>query len=464
MNDEAKFLKMTTAPLEKLIISLAIPTILIMLVTALYNSADMYFVGKLGNSATAAVGVSLSIMAIIQATGFFFGQGAGNYVSRALGAKRIKDAEQMAATGFFLAFTGGVLIAVLGTIFIRPLASALGATETSLDYTVDYIRFILLAAPFMVSSTMLNNLLRFQGSAVFSAIGMVSGAVLNVALDPLLIYVFDLGVSGAAIATAISQFVAFLLLLSGCQRKGNVRISIKNFKLTGARFYEIFKGGLPSLLRQALMSLATIALNNSAKPYGDAVIAAVAVVNRIVMMANSTMLGLGQGFQPVCGFCYGAKLYNRVKRGFRFCVTISAILLTICAVFLFIFAPSVIGFFRDDPVVIETALPILRVSACIMPFMSWIVLTNTTLQTTGQALPASILSFARQGFFQIPFILIAVPFLGVRGIQMANPIADFCTFLVSLPFGISILRRMKEPDAPVTLNDGFVMPELADVE
>jgi len=452
MTEDAKFLKMTTEPVEKLIVKLAIPTILIMLVTALYNSADMYFVGKLGNSATAAVGISLSIMAIIQATGFFFGQGAGNYVSRALGAKQMKEAEQMAATGFFLAFAGGILIAVLGTIFIKPLSLALGATETSLDYTVDYIRYILIAAPFMVSSTMLNNLLRFQGSAVFSAVGMISGAVLNVVLDPILISVVGWGVAGAAIATAFSQFVAFLLLLAGCQRKGNVRISIKNFKLTRARFYEIFKGGLPSLLRQALMSLATIALNNSAKPYGDAVIAAVAVVNRIVMMANSTMLGLGQGFQPVCGFNYGARRYDRVKKGFKFCVTISAILLAVCSVILFIFAPTVISFFRNDPEVISIATPILRVSACIMPCMSWIVLSTTTLQTTGQALPASVLSFARQGFFQIPFVLIFVPILGVRGIQFANPIADFCTFLVSLPIGIRALRRMSGPaDGKITI-------------
>jgi putative MATE family efflux protein len=440
---------MINEPVEKLIGKLAVPTVLIMLVSAMYNSADMYFVGSLGTAETGAIGVNLSLMAIIQATGFFFGQGSGNYVSRALGAKRREDAEKMASTGFFLAFAFGCVIAVFGTLFIEPLALALGSTETILPHAVRYLRYILLAAPFMVSSIALNNLLRFQGSAIFSMIGMVSGAVLNVALDPLFIFVFDLGVAGAAMATAISQVVGFALLLAGCFRGGNVRISPKNFSPSLARCIDIARGGTPSLLRQAMMSVSVIVLNHSAKGIGgtkefvDAVIAAVSVVNRVVMLSGSVMLGLGQGFQPVCGFNYGAGRYDRVRRGFRFCVATSGALLIIVAACCYVFAPDIVRFFRNDADVIAIGQYALRAQAFVMPLMSWIVLCNTTLQTTGQALPASILSFARQGFFQIPLLLILVSLLGVRGIQLATPIADFCTFLLSVPFGVAAWRRMK---------------------
>ncbi|MDR1328772.1 MAG: MATE family efflux transporter, partial [Oscillospiraceae bacterium] len=442
MTDDAKLDKMINEPVERLILKLAVPTVMIMLVSAMYNTADTYFVGSLGTAATGAIGVSFSLMAIIQATGFFFGQGSGNFVSRALGAKRREDAEKMASTGFFLAFAFGCLIAIFGTIYIRPLALALGSTTTILPYAVDYLRFILLGAPFMVSSLALNNLLRFQGSAVFSMIGLVSGAALNIALDPLFIFVFDLGVAGAALATMISQLVGFILLLSGCFRGGNVRISIKSFAPSAARCLELARGGTPSLLRQAMMSVSTIILNNSAKEFSDAVIAASSVVTRVVMLSGSVMLGLAQGFQPVCGFNYGAGRFDRVKRGFLFCVIASGALLAVVGAFCYIFAPNIIAFFRDDPDVIEIGRFSLRAQAFAMPLLSWIMLCNTTLQTTGQAVPASILSFARQGFFQIPLLLILVSLIGVRGIQLATPIGDLCTFLLSVPFGIAALRRM----------------------
>lgn len=454
LTDDAKFDKMINEPVERLVVKLAVPTVLIMLVSAMYNSADMYFVGSLGTAETGAIGVNLSLMTIIQAAGFFFGQGAGNYVSRALGAKRREDAEKMASTGFFLAFAFGCAIAVLGTVFVEPLALALGSTDTILPYAAQYLRYILLAAPFMVSSIALNNILRFQGSAVFSMIGMVSGAVLNVALDPIFIFVLGLGVAGAALATAISQVVGFALLLAGCFRGGNVRISLKNFSPRPERCAELARGGAPSLLRQTMMSVSTIILNNSAKGIGgteafaDAVIAAVSVVNRVVLLSGSVMLGLGQGFQPVCGFNFGARRFDRVKRGFRFCVISSSALLAVVAAGCFIFAPDIVRFFRDDKDVIEIGLYALRAQALAMPLMSWIVLCNTTLQTTGQTLPASVLSFARQGVFQIPLLLILVSAIGVRGIQISTPIADLCTFLLSVPFGVAALRKMKSGQEP----------------
>jgi putative MATE family efflux protein len=439
----SKFERMTTEPVEKLVGEMAVPTIIIMMVSAIYNMADTYFVGSLGTRATAAVGVTFSFMAIIQAIGFFFGHGAGNYISRALGAQNTGDAEKMAATGFFTAFIIGTVIAVIGTIFLSPLAQVLGATDTILPYSRQYLRFILLGTPFMVSSLMLNNLLRFQGSAFFGMIGMISGAILNIALDPLFIFVLHLGVTGASLATMISQTVSCVLLfVVGCTGARNVRILPRNFSPTLHNYKEMIRGGLPSLLRQGLLSLSTILLNHSAGFYGDAVIAAISIVNRVFLMASSALLGLGQGFQPVCGFNYGAKQYNRVKKAFWFCLRLATLILTGLGVLCFIFAPSIIALFRrDDPEVIAIGAFALRVQCFTFPLAGWIVLNNMMLQTMGKAIPASILAFARQGLFLIPLLFTIVPVLGILGIQLCIPIADFCTFLLAIPFGISALRH-----------------------
>jgi len=446
MNDalNEKYILMTTAPVEKLVGKMAAPTMIIMLVSALYNMADTYFVSSLGTSATAGVGITFSLMNIIQATGFFFGHGSGNFLSRALGARKMEDAEKMASTGFFTAFAAGLVIAAMGTLFMTPLAYALGSTDTILPYAKDYLRYILLGAPFMVSSLMLNNLLRFQGSAFFGMIGMVSGAVLNIGLDPLLIFKFQMGVKGAALATMLSQTVSFLLLLIvGCNGKGNVGIRLRNFTPSLFLYREMVRGGLPSLLRQGLQSVATILLNHAAGAFGDHVIAAIAIVNRIFLMCNSAILGLGQGFQPVCGFNYGAGRYDRVRRAFWFCWKTATAILLVLAALCFAFAPGIIGLFRkDDAEVIRVGALALRFQALVLPLWAWIVLNNMMLQTMGKAIPASILAFSRQGFFLIPLLFTLVPAAGVLGIQLCIPIADACTFLLALPMGIWALKKV----------------------
>ncbi|MHB9291661.1 MATE family, multidrug efflux pump [Hollandina sp. SP2] len=440
---DKKYHLMTTSPVEKLVVKLAIPSIVIMMVSAMYNMADTYFVSSLGTSAIAAVGVSFSLMAIIQAVGFFFGHGSGNFISRSLGSQNTRDAEKMAATGFFSAFTVGIGIAVFGTVFLSPLARFLGSTATILPYACDYLRFILLSAPFMVSSFMLNNLLRYQGSAFFGMIGMVSGAVINMGLDPLFIFVFHLGVKGASLATMISQTVSCILLFFvGCTGKGNTRIIPSNFLPSLNKYKEMIRGGSPSLLRQSIAGFAVILINNRAGGYGDAVIAAMSIVNRVFLMAGSAVIGFGQGFQPVCGFNYGAKHYDRVKKAFWFCLRLSTALLVILAAACFMFAPRIISFFRkDDPVVISVGAFVLRAQCFSFPFLGWILLVGFMLQTIGKGIPASILAFSRQGLFLIPLIFLLVPVLGVLGIQICTPIADFCTFLLSLPLGIKTLRR-----------------------
>lgn len=412
-----------------------------MLVTAFYNMADTFFVGMLkSNAATGAVGVVFSMMAIIQAVGFFFGQGSGNYISRMMGKKQYQEASIMAANGFFTAIAAGVVICLLGQIFLEPLSYLLGSTETILPYTKDYLRIILFGAPWMTASLVLNNQLRFQGSATYAMVGITCGAILNIALDPLLIFVFDMGVAGAGLATIISQFVSFVILLIGCSKGSNIHISIRNVKLNGHYLVHIFRGGLPSLARQSIASIATICLNNAARPYGDVVIAAMGVVQRIMMFGASAMIGFGQGFQPFCGFNYGAKLIDRVKKGFWFCVKGSFAFLCLVGLLGFIFAPQLIGIFRDDPEVIACGALALRLQCCTFPFQSFIVMSNMMQQVTGKTGPATFMAIARQGIFFIPCVLFLPMAFDVLGIQMAQAISDLCTLLCAVPLQLYILK------------------------
>ena len=448
MNDqEMKFRQMTEPPVKGLICRLAIPCIISMLVTAFYNMADTYFVGMLhSNAATGAVGVVFSMMAIIQAVGFFFGQGSGVYISAQLGKRNYDEASTMAATGFYTSLATGLGICILGQIFLEPLAYLLGSTETILPYTESYLRVILLGAPWMASSLVLNNQLRFQGSASYAMVGIVSGAVLNIILDPIMIFYMDLGVAGAGWATIISQFVSFCLLLAGCSRGSNIRIHIRNVKLKFFYFKMIVQGGLPSLARQSLASLATICLNHAAQPYGDVAIAAMGVVQRVTMFGFSAMLGFGQGFQPVCGFNYGAGLYSRVKEGFWFCVKVSAVFLIGVGVLGFIFAPQIIGLFRDDPEVIVFGAKALRFQCMTIWVQSWVVMSNMLMQSTGRTVPATFLAVARQGLFFIPMVLILPAVLDMTGIQMAQSAADVLTFCCAIPIQTRVLRSFPAQD------------------
>ena len=441
-----------------------------MLVTAFYNMADTFFVGMLNsNPATGAVGVVFSLMAIIQAVGFFFGHGSGNFISRELGKQHTETASNMAATGFFAALATGLVICILGQIFLTPLANFLGSTPTILPYARDYMRVILFGAPWMTASLVLNNQLRFQGSAaergifgapwmtaslvlnnqlrfqgsaVYGMVGIVSGAVLNIGLDPLLIFVFDMGIAGAAWATIFSQFVSFCLLLVGCTRGGNLHIHISRVQLKPSYYLMILKGGLPSLARQGLASVATICLNWAARPYGDAVIAAMGVVQRIMMFGGSAMIGFGQGFQPVCGFNYGAKLYHRVLEGFRFCFRSSTVFLMAVGALGFAFAPQIVAVFRDDPEVIACGAAALRFQCVTFCFQGWIVMSNMMLQTIGRTGPATFIAMARQGIFFIPLVAILSLTLGVLGIQMTQAVSDLLTLLCAVPLQKRVLREL----------------------
>ena len=444
---EKKYKAMTEPPVEKLIGKLAVPCIISMLVTSFYNMADTFFVSMLGqDTATGAVGVVFSMMAIIQAVGFFFGQGSGTFISRALGEKKYQEANEMAATGFVSSLVIGGVICLLGQIFLDPLARLLGSSETILPYTRDYLRIILIGAPWMTASFVLNNQLRFQGGAMYAMVGITTGAVLNIILDPLMILpqFMNLGVAGAGWATIISQLVSFTLLLIGCSKGSNIRIKLQNFRLKWEYYYQIFRGGLPSLFRQSFSSLAAVTLNNVivAKELGDAVTAAMGVVQRISMFGASAMIGFGQGFQPVCGFNYGAGLHDRVKKGFWFCVKVSTAILLVIAAAGFIFAEELVGLFLDSPEAIACATMALRFNCITFPAHGWIVMSNMMEQSMGKTLPATFLAVARQGLFYIPLVLILPSMLNLLGLEMTQAAADGLTLLCAIPLQIHVLKTM----------------------
>lgn len=439
--------QLTTAPIAGVITRLAVPTIISMLVTAFYNMADTYFVGKINTQSTAAVGIVFSLMSIIQAVGFFFGHGSGNYISRRLGARDTANAEKMAATGFFMAFFTGCLLAVLGLVFLTPLSLMLGSTPTILPYTERYLGIILAGTPFMASSLVLNNQIRFQGNAAYAMVGIVSGAILNVVLDPLFIFVCGMGVAGAALATVISQVCSFTLLLYMATKGGNIPIRYRNFTPSLAFIKEIIGGGTPSLARQGLASLSTILLNLAAGAYGDAAIAGMSIVSRIGMFINSFLIGFGQGFQPLCGFCYGAGLYSRVRQGFWFCVRVGFVFLTCCTILGFGFAEEVVELFRKgDPAVVATGASALRWQLVTYPLGTFVIISNMMLQTIRKSVRATILSSARQGLFFVPFIFILPHFFGLQGVEMCQAVSDICTFLLALPLTFGVLLEMKRQE------------------
>lgn len=470
MDQQEKVTYMLNEPVPHLICQMAVPTIISMLVTSFYNMADTFFVGRINTQATAAVGVVFSVMALIQACGFFFGHGSGNYISRKLGAGEFEEAGKTASTGFFTAFFTGIALGTLGLIFLTPLARALGSTPTILPYTKDYLRIILVGCPFMMSSFVLNNQLRFQGSAAYAMVGIVTGAVLNIALDPFLIFFCGMGVAGAALATVISQIVSFCLLFLMSRRGGNIRVQLKNFKPSVYLYKEIFKGGIPSLCRQGLASVAQICLNRSAGMYGgelgDAAIAAMSIVSRITMFANSALIGFGQGFQPVCGMNYGARRYGRVREGFTFCVKYAAVFLAVISLTGFLFAePLVTLFRREDSDVIRIGTLALRLQCIVFPLNAWIVMCNMMLQSIGKAFRASVVAAARQGIFFIPLIWILPAFFGLLGVQMCQTWSDVCTLLISVPLGIGVLREMRRMEeresAEVVADEADTLPQAA---
>lgn len=445
IKQESRRKMMTETPVPNLIVKLSIPTIISMLVTAFYNSADTYFVGKISTSATAAVGLVFAVMAIIQALGFFCGHGSGNYLSRMLGAGDYKRANDMASTGFAMALILGVIVAAIGNIFLHPIATWLGATPTTITDTENYMRIILLGAPFTMGQFVINNQLRFQGSAMYAMVGLMCGAVINVILDPLLIIVLGWGVTGAAIATVSGQITSFIVLLIGSTRGENIHLKLSNVHINGYYIKEITNGGAPSLFRQGLAAVSTLLLNNFAGKYGgDAAIAGMSIVTRIMMMLMSALIGFGQGYQPVCSYNFGAGLKSRVKEGYFFCVKWGTIFLFFVGALCFTFAPEVVRWFRNDDAVVAVGKVALRCQTAVIPLMATVIMTNMMLQSMGRGLKASITSSARNGIFFIPLILILPRLLGLTGVEITQTCADVLSLLISIPFAYTELKALSD--------------------
>ncbi|MFH1513693.1 MAG: MATE family efflux transporter, partial [Bacillota bacterium] len=398
-------------------------------------------------SATAAVGVCFPLMAVLQAVGFMFGQGSGNFIARSLGARNIKDAEEMASTAFFSAVLAGVLLMSLGLIFLPNLVILLGSTQTIAPYAMEYARYILIATPWLIASIVLNNQLRLQGNAVFAMVGMTSGAFINIGLDPLFIFTLGMGVAGASMATMISQMIAFVLLFLGTRRGDNLHIHVKRFTPIRSYYAGILRSGLPALFRQSIGSVSIIMLNTAAGRMGDPVVAAFSIVFRILMFVQMIVIGLGQGFQPICGFNYGSRRFDRVREAYWFSVRISFFMLLAGAVAAFLFAPQVVELFlKGYPEVTEIGSLALRLQTFMLPFFSVLMMNSMLLQTIGHVRNASILAVARQGIFLFPALLILPRLFGLLGLQLAQPIADFCTVALSIPLGLRVINSLKREE------------------
>lgn len=440
--DNYEFL--TQAPVSRVILTMAVPTIVSMLVTCLYVIVDTYFVGQLNTQSTAAVGIVFPLMSLIQAIGSFFGHGSGAYMSRELGARRTDNASSMATTGLVYALLTGILIAVVALLFLRPLSLVLGSTATSLPFTEQYMAIILLGAPFQIASFTLNSQLRMQGNARYAMWGIISGALLNVILDPILIFACGLQLRGAALATVIGQIVSVAVLLAMCHFRATtgVRLRPRFFSLHWHYVREIVYGGSPSLSRQGLASISVVLLNVAASGYGDAAVAAMSIVSRVTMFVMAVIVGLGQGFQPFCGYCYGAALYNRLRHGFWFTVRVGFVFLLCFSAFFFCFAEQTIAVFRDDAIVIAVGSTALRWHLAVYPLNAYIMAGNMMLQTTRRPIRANVLSSARKGLVFIPFILILPHLFGLMGIAMCQAVCDVVTFIIAIPIVRSAFREM----------------------
>lgn len=450
--DEKQFIKMTETPIPRLITKLAIPTTVSMLVTSIYNLADTFFVSKLSTSASGAVGIVFSLMTMIQAVGFTLGMGAGSLVSRKLGMKDKKAADMYASTAFYTAVILGGLITLFGQLFTEGLMRLLGATDTILEYAVAYGNYILWAAPFMCASFVMNNILRSEGKAAFAMIGLCTGGILNIILDPILIFTLDLKTAGAALATLISQLVSFAILLTMFLiHKSNISLNPKNVTFRPKPYTEIVLTGFPSLSRQGLASVATVLLNKAAKSYGDPAIAAMTIVTKVCMLVLCICLGVGQGFMPVAGYNYGAKKFDRVRKSFRFTLIADCVIMTSLSVVLFCFAPQIMRLFRaEDETVIQIGTAAMRAQCFAMPLSAVTVIVNTILQSLGKSTRATILSCCRQGIFFIPLILLLPRFLGLQGIEYTQAVADALTCLVSIPFAFWFFSELKKEERQLT--------------
>ena len=437
---EAYHKKMTKESVSKIIISLGIPTTISMLITNIYNMADTYFVGGLGDSAQAATGILFTLQCIIQAIAFMLGHGSGTFVAKYLAQKNLDRASTYTTTAFVAGGIMGVGLLTIGLAFLDPFLRFLGSTETILPYAKDYGMWILIACPFLICSLVLNNVLRYEGKAFYAMFGLTTGGILNIAGDYILIRKLGLGVYGAGLATAVSQMISFVILLVLYIKFAQSRISLKFMAKEGEVYLNIFKMGLPSLIRQGLTSISNGLLNNLIKPFGDAPIAAMSIVQKYSSFVMCVGLGIGQGYQPFASFNYELKEYDRVKKGSKFLLAFGTIAVGALATLGFIFAPTIVSLFQKDAEVIAVGTPALRYASVGLWFLPISVACNMLYQSIRKAALASITATMRSGAVLIPVLLITSYLGGLDGIIMAQGISDILTGLITLPFFIRFFK------------------------
>ena len=444
----SQFDKMTRTPISQLIVTLSIPSVISMLVNNIYNLVDTAFVGRLGTSASGAVGIVFGFMSIIQAFGFMFGQGSGSILSRALGRRDRETASVTASSGFFGSLFFGAVISILGLLCLDDLVMALGSTVTIAPYARTYIFYILIAAPFMCSSLTLNNMLRYEGKAALGMIGLMSGAILNMIGDPILMFGLDMGIAGAGLSTAVSQIISWgILLFMFLSGRTESRLSFRRALHAGVPVYlDIMTTGFPSLLRQGLNSITTVLLNSHCALYGDAAVAAMSIVSRIIFFAFSIAIGIGQGFQPVSAFNYGAGKYSRIRKGYRFTMVLSEAIILIGCTLIIIFSGKLIGLFRDDPEVIAIGTRALRLQATAHLLLPPCMTTEMLFQSTGRRLNATFMSALRSGLLFIPSLLILARLRGLAGIQEAQPLSIVLSFPIAVIIAVHFFRNLPKED------------------
>lgn len=440
---------MLTEPIGKLLFKKAAPTVLIQLITVIYNTADTYFVAKIDTGASAAVGVVFSLMAIIQATGGSIGMGATSLISPMLGQKRVDDASTVGTSAALMSVIAGALIGALGLVFLRPLVSLIGARGEVIPYAEDYARFILIGAPFMTTAFVLNSVLRSEGQAVYSMIAMISGGILNLFIDPLLIFGFGMGIAGAALATMISQMTSFFIMaIIFLRDRSIVRLRPKYIGKKPSVYLHIVRMGVPTLFRQGMASLSSALLNIMAAPYGAAAVAAISIANKLYMLVRHIVLGIGQGFQPIAGYCFGAKRYSRVKKVFWVATGAATVICLSIALAVYFFREPIMVWFRDDPAVVEAGSAMLRFLCVTIPLLGFSTYVNQLYQSLGFAVGATFLASCRQGIFFVPLVFLLPAAFGLTGIETVQAAADLLTFVISIPFLIYFFRKhLSAPDA-----------------
>lgn len=441
--------RMLTEPIGRLLFKKATPTVLIQLITVIYNTADTYFVAKIDTGASAAVGVVFSLMAIIQATGGSIGMGATSLISPMLGQKRVDDASTVGTSAALMSVVSGALIGAIGLIFLRPLVFLIGARDEVVPYAMDYARFILTGAPFMTSAFVLNNILRSEGQATYSMIAMITGGVLNLFVDPLLIFGCGMGIAGAALATMISQMTSFFIMAVIFLRdRSIVRLRPKYIGRKPSIYLNIVRMGVPTLFRQGMASLSTALLNIQAAPFGAAAVAAISIANKLYMFVRHVVLGIGQGFQPIAGYCFGARRYSRVKKVFWYATASATVICVSIALAVYFFRGPIMVWFRDDPEVVRVGSMMLAYLCVTIPLMAFSTYVNQLYQSLGFAVGATVLASCRQGIFFVPLVFLLPYFFELNGIVAVQAAADLLTFLVSIPFLILFFRKhLSAPDA-----------------